>query len=65
MSEQEMIETILTTIQTIYNKKYVGTIRVKHINPIGWKVRLGIRNDDKPVEICAELSDDKFIKYFI
>lgn len=64
MTEQECKEKILQLIEDVYNKKYIGTIKVTKINPIGYTIRLGMNNNDKPIMISAELSDDKFIKFF-
>lgn len=64
MNEQECKEKILQLIEDVYNKKYVGHIKVTKLNPIGWGVRLGMNNDDKPIIIDAELPDDKFLKFF-
>jgi len=64
MSEQELIDGILSLIEDTYKKKYIGTIKVKKLKPIGWRVRLGMNNDDKPLYITAELPDNKFLKFF-
>ena len=52
---------ILDLIERIYCKKYIGTLEVNHINPIGVTVRFGLNNDEKPIYISAELSDDDFM----
>lgn len=54
---------ILELIEKIYCKKYIGTLKVNHINPIGVTVRFGILNNEKPIYISAELKDDQFLKY--
>ena len=64
MNEQECKEALLSLIEQIYNKKYVGTIKVSRLQPIGWRVRLGMNNNDKPIIIAAELSDKMFLKFF-
>ena len=40
---------ILELIERIYCKKYIGTLEVKHIKPIGVTVRFGLNNDEKPI----------------
>lgn len=54
---------ILELIERIYCKKYIGTLEVKHIKPIGVTVRFGLNNDEKPIYISAELDDISFLKY--
>ena len=53
---------ILELIERIYCKKYIGTLEVKHIKPIGVTVRFGLNNDEKPIYISAELDDISFLK---
>ena len=65
MTESEMKEAILQAIIETYCKKYIGTLEVEKIIPEGWIVRLGMNNDEKPIVISAELSDEKFLKFFI
>lgn len=58
-----MVTKLLQAIEDIYNKKYIGYINVKELNPIGFDVSFG--NPEKPTHISAELNEDKFIKYFV
>lgn len=64
MTLAEIEQAILCIIEEAYNVKYIGTLEVKRINPIGLSVRLGIMNDYKPMYISAELNDKQFLKYF-
>ncbi|MCD8210507.1 MAG: hypothetical protein LUC37_03055 [Prevotella sp.] len=34
------------------------------MDPIGYHVSLGMSVPDKPIVICAELEDDKFLEFF-
>ena len=54
---------ILALIQKIYCAKYIGTLEVYRIIPLGVIVRFGLNCNEKPIYIAAELPDDKFLKY--
>nr|DAN37437.1 MAG TPA: hypothetical protein [Crassvirales sp.] len=56
-------EEILSIIEKIYCKKYIGTLEIYRIIPFGLIVRFGLNCNEKPIYIAAELSDDKFLKY--
>lgn len=62
--EQEIEQAILDIFKQEYCKEYVGDIEVTKLTPIGYKVRLGMNNTDKPIYIAAELEKDSFLKYF-
>lgn len=64
MTLAEIEQAILCCFTEVYNVDYVGTLRVRRINPKGLEVRLGIMNDNKPMYISAELDDVQFLKYF-
>lgn len=64
MTIDEITNTILDNIEKIYDRKYIGKIDVKRINPIGISVTLSLNNVDKPLVIAAELNDNDFIKFF-
>ena len=57
-------QVILDAIEEVYNKRYVGTLKVTKIKPFGYNVRLGMNNDDKPINISAQLEGEKFLKFF-
>ena len=61
---QDIEQAILEIFKEEYNKEYVGTIEVTTLDPIGYNVRLGLGNTDKPMFISAELDKDSFLKYF-
>ena len=62
LTETEQV--ILESIRKIYCKDYTGTLDVYELEPVGYKVRLGIQNDERPITIMAELPLKKFIKFF-
>jgi len=64
MTLAEIERVIRCYFTEVYNVEYVGSLKIERINPIGLKVRLGIMNDYKPMYISAELSDEKFLKFF-
>lgn len=57
-------QAILDSFEEVYNKKYIGTLRITKLKPIGYNVRLGMNNDDKPINISAQLDAENFIKFF-
>lgn len=64
MTQAEIEQAILNCFTEVYDVKYIGTLKVERLEPIGLKVRLGIMNDYKPMYISAELDDVQFLKYF-
>ena len=64
MTLAEIEQAILCCFTEVYKVDYVGTLKVKRIDPVGLEVRLGIMNDNKPMYISAELDDIQFLKYF-
>lgn len=64
MTLAEIKQAILDIFMEVYEVKYVGTLEIKRIEPVGLIVRLGIMNDWKPMYISAELDDVQFLKYF-
>lgn len=63
MTNDEIKNIILNYIEEDYNKKYIGKLWVYNLNPIGYKVIFGLNNNDKPITIMAELSEDEFLKF--
>jgi len=64
MTLAEIEQAILDCFTEVYNVKYVGTLKIKRLEPVGLEIRLGIMNDYKPMYISAELDDVQFLKYF-
>lgn len=64
MTLAEIEQAIRCCFTEVYKVEYVGTLRVRRLDPIGIEVRLGIMNDYKPMYISAELDDVQFLKYF-
>ena len=57
-------QVILDVIEEEYNKRYIGTLKVTKIKPFGYNVRLGMNNDERPINISAQLEGEKFLKFF-
>ncbi len=57
-------QVILDAISEVYNKRYVGTLKITKLKPLGYNIRLGMNNDDKPINISAQLEGEKFLKFF-
>lgn len=64
MIENDLKESILQLIEDLYQKKYIGHIKIKKLKPLGYTVWLGMNNDDKPIIISAELDKVRFLKFF-
>lgn len=61
----EIEQVILESIRNVYCVDYTGTLDVEELKPVGYKVRLGIQNDERPITIMAELPLNKFLKFFV
>jgi hypothetical protein len=46
-------QVILDAIEEVYKKRYVGTLKITKLKPVGYNIRLGMNNDDKPINISA------------
>jgi hypothetical protein len=46
-------QVILDAIEEVYKKRYVGTLKITKLTPVGYNIRLGMNNDDKPINISA------------
>lgn len=49
----------------IYNKKYIGQIKIEPIEPEGFSVYLFIHGSHSPIVISAQLPLQKFKKFII
>lgn len=54
---------ILCFIEQKYHKKYVGKLWVNKLEPLGFQVKFGLNNNDKPLVISAELPEKEFLKF--
>lgn len=61
----EIEQVILESIRKVYCVDYTGTLDVEELKPVGYKVRLGIQNSERPITIMAELPLNKFLKFFV
>lgn len=50
-------------IERLYNCCFAGTIKVGALKPLGYIVKFGLPDCEKPVSLAAELPYDKFLKY--
>lgn len=57
-------QVILDAIEEVYKKRYVGTLKITKLKPMGYNIRLGMNNDDKPINISAQLEGENFLKFF-
>jgi len=42
---------------------YLGSLIILKLDPVGYQVKFGLNNIDKPLVISAELPDTQFIKF--
>lgn len=67
MTTQELELQILDMIEEIYCAEYTGTLIVKEIQSsfdkevIGYVLRLGLNNTDKPLTIATDCSAEEFL----
>ena len=50
-------------IERLYSCCFAGTIKVEALKPLGYIVKFGLPDCEKPVSLAAELPYDKFLKY--
>lgn len=66
-SEEQVIQNIkqyiLEQIKQLYKKEYTGKLWVSELNPIGYQIKFGMNNNDKPLVISAELECNQFLKF--
>lgn len=60
---QDIKEYILEQIRQLYKKEYTGKLWISKLNPIGYQIKFGMNNDDKPLVISAELEYCDFLKF--
>lgn len=63
MTERELEQAILELLQDIYNSRYIGKIKVRKTDPIGYCVQLGMNTPEAPLTIYAEFEDEEFLKF--
>lgn len=63
MTNQEIGQAILDTIEILYKKKYVGQMKIIQFDT-GTQVKLGLNCEEKPIVISADLKDEAFLKFF-
>ncbi len=63
MKLNELRKQILCLFEEQYKKRYTGHIWIKELQPVGYEVKLGINNDDKPLVISAELPYNQFLQF--
>lgn len=59
--ETQLDQAIQEIICKVYKAKYTGSLKVKHIEPEGYEVIMGLGVDEKPLRIFAQLPFDKFL----
>lgn len=65
--QTQLEEEVRTVIENIYKAKYIGTLQIAPILDrevqLGYKLRLGMNKDERPLYIAFEGDKDTFIKY--
>lgn len=63
MTITELEQAIRDCVCELYEKEYIGPLKLIPLKPFGWDLRLGFDNDYKPLHIAAQLDDCAFLKY--
>ena len=65
--QTQLEDEVRTVIEDIYKAKYVGALQITPIlneeSQLGYKLRLGMNKDERPLYIAFEGNKDGFIKY--
>ena len=68
MTNQELEAAVLSIIEKAYEAKYIGKIKIKDIldcsgKIVGYKLILGLNNNERPLTIQIEGTSEQFLKY--
>lgn len=68
MTTQELEAAVLCIIEKAYEAKYIGKIKIKDIldcsgKNVGYKLILGLNNDERPLTMQIEGTPEQFLKY--
>ena len=68
MTNQELEAAVLSIIEKAYEAKYIGKIKIKNIldcsgKIVGYKLILGLNNNERPLTIQIEGTPEQFLKY--
>lgn len=61
---EQLRQAILVLIGEVYNKCYIGNLKITKLDPIGYDVSLGLDCDERPLHIAASLEWEDFLIYF-
>ena len=65
--QTQLEEEVRTVIEDIYKAKYIGALQITYILDgevqLGYKLRLGMNKDERPLYIAFEGNKEEFIKY--
>ena len=56
-------QAIRDLIFKVYGKCYIGKLKVKELNPVGYDVIIGLDREEYPLHIMAEYQWDKFLTF--
>lgn len=62
MDHVELENKIREFIVELYDKEYVGELKVTELNP-GYKVEFGLDCPERPLSISCDFTEDKFLDY--
>ena len=63
MTTTELEQVIRECILDMYKKEYTGKMAIEKLNPVGYRIKLGLSMPEKPLVIYAELPDEQFITF--
>lgn len=62
MSITDIEQLTLDFIRTFYKKEYIGKLEVEALEPEGYSVTLYPQGEYEPMQFCAYLDDEAFVK---
>ena len=63
MTERELEQVIRGYLMNIYKAEYIGTLKIKKLNPFGYEIQMGMNTPECPDIIYAELKDEEFLEF--
>lgn len=56
-------QVIRDLIYKVYGKCYIGKLKIKHLQPVGYELLLMLDCDEKPLHIAAQLQWNEFLEF--
>ena len=63
MTHTDLKQVILDCIRQLYKMEFIGEIKIKNLDPIGYKVSLNLDRSENPLVLIADLPDEEFLDF--